>query len=119
MHFTGLRDDVYDLLPAFDVFALSSDFEGLPIAMLEAMASGIACVATSVGGIPEVVTDGDDGFLVPCGDTSAFATRLDKVLADPELAAALGERASQRAASLDLTGAVRRAEATYERVLGR
>ncbi len=119
VQFTGLRDDVYDLLPAFDVFALSSDFEGLPIALLEAMASGIACVATAVGGIPEVVTDGDDGLLVPSGDTSAFATRLEKLLADPDLAAHVGEHARRRAATLDLAGAVRRAESLYERVLSR
>ena len=56
--FAGSRDDVPELLPAFDVFALSSRFEGLPIALLEAMATGLACVATTVGGIPEVVTDG-------------------------------------------------------------
>jgi glycosyltransferase involved in cell wall biosynthesis len=119
VQFTGLRDDVYDLLPGFDVFALSSNFEGLPIALLEAMASGIACVATGVGGIPEVVTEGDDGFLVPAGDTSAFAARLEKVLADPQLASTMGERATARAASLDLVGAVRRAEAMYDRVLSR
>ena len=63
--FAGSRDDVFALLPAFDVFVLSSRFEGLPIALLEAMATGVAPVATRVGGIPEVITDGQDGLLVP------------------------------------------------------
>ena len=118
VHFTGLRDDVYDLLPAFDVFALSSEFEGLPIAMLEAMASGVPCVATAVGGIPEVITDGEDGFLVTSGDTSTFASRLEKVLRDPTLAAHLGANGARRAGGFDLVAAVRRAEAIYDRVLG-
>ena len=118
MHFTGLRDDVYDLLPAFDVFALSSEFEGLPIAMLEAMASGVPCVATAVGGIPEVITDGEEGYLVTSGDTSTFASRLEKVLRDPGLAAHLGANGARRAGTFDLVAAVRRAEAIYDRVLG-
>ncbi|HET9608942.1 MAG TPA: glycosyltransferase, partial [Acidimicrobiales bacterium] len=56
--FAGSRDDVFALLPAFDVFALSSRFEGLPIALLEAMATGVAPVVTRGGGVPEVVRDG-------------------------------------------------------------
>jgi glycosyltransferase involved in cell wall biosynthesis len=118
VHFTGLRDDVYDLLPAFDVFALSSEFEGLPIALLEAMAAGVPCVATAVGGIPEVVTDGDEGFLVTSGDTSAFTVRLEKVLNDPGLARVMGAQAARRAGQFDVAAAVRRAEAIYDRTLG-
>jgi glycosyltransferase involved in cell wall biosynthesis len=115
--FPGSRDDVYDLLPAFDVFALSSRFEGLPIALLEAMASGVPPVVTRVGGIPEVVTDGDDGVLVEAGDAGSLATALGKVLADPGLRADLGVRATARAAAFDLSHAVRRIEAVYERAL--
>ena len=63
--FAGSRDDVAELLPAFDVFALSSQNEGLPISLLEAMAAGVPCVATSVGGVPEVIHNGNEGLLVP------------------------------------------------------
>ena len=115
--FAGSRDDVFDLLPALDVFALSSRFEGLPIALLEAMATGIAPVTSSVGGIPEVITDGEDGLLVPPGDPAALASALDKVLNDPALRADLGRRAATRAAAFDLVGAVRRTEDVYRRVL--
>jgi glycosyltransferase involved in cell wall biosynthesis len=116
--FTGLRSDVYDLLPAFDVFALSSDFEGLPIALLEAMAAGVPCVATAVGGIPEVVTDGEEGYLVGGRDVQAFAARLQKILDDPVLAESLGANASRRAAAFDLRSAVRRTESIYDRARG-
>jgi glycosyltransferase involved in cell wall biosynthesis len=126
--FAGSRDDVFELLPAFDLFALSSRFEGLPIALLEAMASGVPPVVTRVGGIPEVVTDGGDaadaataaradGVLVEPGDPEALATALGKLLADPVRRADLGARAAGRAAAFDLAHAVRRIEAVYDRAL--
>lgn len=128
--FAGSRDDVFELLPAFDLFALSSRFEGLPIALLEAMASGVPPVVTRVGGVPEVVTAGDpadpadptaeraDGVLVEPGDPEALATALGKLLADPGRRAELGARAAERAAAFDLAHAVRRIEAVYDRALG-
>ena len=61
----GSRPDVPQLLPAFDVFALTSRFEGLPIALLEGMAAGLPVVVTPVGGVGEVVTDGREGFFAP------------------------------------------------------
>jgi glycosyltransferase involved in cell wall biosynthesis len=115
--FTGSRDDVFELLPAFDLFALSSRFEGLPIALLEAMACGVPPVVTRVGGIPEVVTDGHDGVLVEPGDAEALATALGKVLADPGRQSELATRAAERARAFDLAHAVRRIEAVYERAL--
>jgi glycosyltransferase involved in cell wall biosynthesis len=111
--FPGSRDDVYRLLPALDVFALSSRFEGLPIALLEAMATGVAPVATTVGGIPEVITDGQNGLLVDPGDPSALAAALGRVLGDDELRAHLGAAAAVRAGDFDLVNAVRRAEDVY------
>jgi len=62
--FAGHRDDVYDLIQAMNVFVLPSYSEGIPLAMLEAMALGIPVVATEVGGIPEVITDGINGYLI-------------------------------------------------------
>jgi glycosyltransferase involved in cell wall biosynthesis len=117
--FAGSRDDVFDLLPAFDVFALSSQFEGLPIALLEAMATGIAPVATSVGGVPEVISDGRDGLLVPSGDPAALAAALTKLLDDDDLRAGIGDRARARVHDFDLVHAVRRAEDIYRQALGR
>ena len=114
---TGSRDDVLQILPAFDVFALSSRHEGLPIALLEAMASGLPVVATQVGGIPEVVDDGVDGVLVPPGDPGALGAAIRKLLDDPGLRGDLAARGSETAGRFDLAHAVRRTEAIYEHVL--
>jgi glycosyltransferase involved in cell wall biosynthesis len=115
--FAGSRDDVFALLPAFDVFALSSRFEGLPIALLEAMASGVAPVVTDVGGIPEVITDGVDGLLVAPGDPDALAAALAKLLEDDALRADVGARARERARAFDLVHAVRLTEDVYRQVV--
>ena len=94
--FLGRRDDVLEILPALDVFVLSSRFEGLPISMLEAMVSEIACVVTSVGGIPEALRDGEEGLLVPPGDPGALASALEQVLANPDRRREMGIAGSQR-----------------------
>jgi glycosyltransferase involved in cell wall biosynthesis len=78
VHFPGWRTDVSALLPAFDVFAMSSFSEGLPMALLEAMSAGLAVVSTQVGDIPEVIADGRTGRLAPSGDEATLA----RVLAD-------------------------------------
>jgi glycosyltransferase involved in cell wall biosynthesis len=75
------------------VFCLPSHAEGLPMAMLEAMAAGRAVVASSVGGIPETIVDGDNGLLVPPRDEPALAARLAQVLGDEALRTRLAQRA--------------------------
>jgi len=115
--FAGSRSDVAEILPAFDLFALSSKYEGLPIALLEAMASGIAPVATCVGGIPEVITDGENGRLLPAGQPDAFGLALADLLDVPDRRARLAARARRRAADFDITRAVRRMERWYEEIL--
>lgn len=74
--FTGKRNDISDLLSIMDVFALPSLMEGTSIALLEAMASGIACVATNVGGNPGVITDGVDGLLAKVSDPVDLAEKI-------------------------------------------
>lgn len=88
----GTRSDVGALLAAADAFCLPSRHEGLPISLLEAMDAGLPCVATRVGGIPGLVTDGVDGVLVEPSDRTALASALEDVLGDPLLAARLGSR---------------------------
>lgn len=119
VHFTGVRPDVLRLLPAFDVFALTSRFEGLPIALLEALASGLPCVATTAGGIPEVIEDGAQGFLVAPGDVEAMGARLAQLIEDPVLRAELGRAAAARGAGCDIEPAVRRLQDLYDEVLVR
>ncbi len=89
--FTGIRNDIFNLLSTFDIFVLPSlEREGLPISTIEAMASGLPIVATNIGGIPEVVQDGMNGFLVPPRDSHALATRIIELLKDKEKVEKMG-----------------------------
>jgi len=81
----GWRRDVPDLLHAMDVFLLTSRFEGLPRALLQAMAAGVPVVATAVDGTPEVVRDGRTGLLIPSEDAQAAADKVLELIRDPEL----------------------------------
>lgn len=105
---TGRRMDVPRLIPAFDVFALSSKTEGLPLVVPEAMAAGLPIVTTAVGGLPGVVDDGKTGLVVPV-DESALRDALAKLANDRPLARAMGERA--REIALDRYSADRMVEA--------
>jgi glycosyltransferase involved in cell wall biosynthesis len=89
----GLRRDIPDLLAAADIFVLSSIREGLPVSLLEAMAAGKAIVATSVGGIPDAISDGRNGLLVPPGSSSGLAAALEKLARDSGLRVELGRAA--------------------------
>ncbi len=91
---TGRRMDVPRLMPAFDVFALSSQTEGLPLVVPEAMAAGLPIVTTAVGGIPTVIDEGETGLLVPV-DEIALRKALAALADDPERARTMGTRARE------------------------
>ena len=94
--FTGFRTDVLDILRAADLFVLPSLLEGLPYTGLEAMASGLPVVATSVDGLPEAVLDGETGLLVPPSDAGALRDALARLLSDAALADRLGSGGRER-----------------------
>jgi glycosyltransferase involved in cell wall biosynthesis len=94
-NFLGLRSDVDQLLQTFDIFVLSSLWEGLPISLLEAQYFGVASIATNVGGIPEVITDGYNGLLVPEKDPAALASAMLKILIDDNLRQELGRHGKE------------------------
>jgi glycosyltransferase involved in cell wall biosynthesis len=96
IRFLGFRHDVPDLLSAADFFVLSSLQEGLPLAVLEAMAHRLPVVATSVGGVPEVLTDGEHGYLVPTRAVEPLAAAVANLARDPELRRKLGEAGACR-----------------------
>lgn len=115
--FAGHRPEAAGLVDAFDVFALPSVHEGLPIALLEAMAASRPAVVTAAGGTTEVVGDGDSACVVPPSDPGALAAALERLLGDGSLRARLGRNASARAADFDIRAAVRRMEAVYDGLL--
>lgn len=117
--FPGERADVERLLPALDVFVLSSREEGIPNALLEAMAAGRPAVATAVGGTPEVLEHGETGWLVPAGAPAALADALAEALGDPAEAARRGAAAQRHAReTLSIEVMARRHEAFYARAAG-
>lgn len=102
----GRRLDIPDILAAADLFVMPSLSEGLPLALLEAMFAGRAIIASSVGGIPEVIRDDVEGLLVPPGDPGPLAVALDRLLGDPSLRDELGSRARARAEDRYSVGAM-------------
>ena len=116
--FAGHRTDVPDLLGALDVFCISSLYEGTPLALFEAMASGKAIVSTSVDGCREVLEDGLTGVLVTPADSAALADGLDRVLGDASLRAALGRQALAASRRYDVRTCVEEMQAFYEELLG-
>jgi glycosyltransferase involved in cell wall biosynthesis len=89
-------EDKERLLAAAVLYVLPSYNEGLPVSVLEAMAAGLPIVSTPVGGIPEAVTDGVEGYLVEPGNVQALADRMDRLLGDQDLAMRMGESARRK-----------------------
>lgn len=96
VHFTGLRDDVPAILAQTDIFVLPSHSEGLSNALMEAMASACACVATEVGGNAFLIRNGVSGFLFPPADREALRAHLRRMIGDPAKCRAMGEAARAR-----------------------
>lgn len=104
VQFLGFRSDVMNLLAASDFFVLSSEMEGLPLAMLEAMKQRLPVIATSVGGIPEVINHNQTGLLTPVNDPTALARAIRQVAQDTDLRSRLGLAGYQRVcADFDFT----------------
>ncbi|MCI0682543.1 MAG: glycosyltransferase family 4 protein [Gemmataceae bacterium] len=91
----GQRRDAADLLRAADFFLLPSTNEGLPLSVLEAQATRVPVLAAPTAGVPEVVRDGETGFLIPAGDGEAYARRLEQLIVNPEVAQGVAEAAYQ------------------------
>jgi glycosyltransferase involved in cell wall biosynthesis len=116
--FLGERSDVAALLAACDVFVLPSRAEGLPLAVLEAMAAARPVVCSAIAGIDEIVVPDETGFLVPPSDPVALAKALHTALEDPGRAARLGAAARARVrARFSSAGMVRGVTAVYEELL--
>lgn len=113
----GWRRDIPALLQLMDVFVLTSRWEGLPIAVLEALASRRPVVASRVGGTPDVITDGRNGWLVPPGDVPLFARRVLSLLEDRALAQAVADAGAQTlTADFDTARMVAQVTSLYEQL---
>jgi len=115
--FAGLREDVRPYLSAMDVYMMSSEFEGLPVALLEAMSMECTPVCTAVGGIPQAVHDGRNGYLVPPRRPGDLAEGVIRVLAMPDLGRAMGAAARDIVRqSFDMRAMARSLEGIYDRI---
>ncbi|NUQ01967.1 MAG: glycosyltransferase, partial [Armatimonadetes bacterium] len=92
-HLVGWRSDTPPLMADLDLFVLTSLNEGTPVTLIEAAAAGVAAVSTSVGGVPDLVREGETGWLVPSEDAAALATAILTALADPAACEVAGQRA--------------------------
>jgi len=116
VRFLGFRDDVPALLQAMEVFVLPSLSEGLPLALLEALALQKPVVATNVGGIPEIVEDGVTGYLVPPKNPEALADKILLLLRDPQMASNIGQAGRKRVeVTFGLDQMVREYQSLYDK----
>jgi glycosyltransferase involved in cell wall biosynthesis len=113
VHLLGHREDVFQLLRASDIFVLASRFEGYPVSIMEAMASGCAIVATAVGGVPDAVRAGVDGVLVHGHGPQGLANAIAALITDPERRLALARSAEERAVMFDIMRPAKRVEEVY------
>jgi glycosyltransferase involved in cell wall biosynthesis len=114
---TGLRRDVPELMAAFDVFVLSSLWEGLPRVLPQAMATGLPIVTTRADGSAEAVVDGENGFLVERGQPAALAEKALGLLADAGLRRRMGENGRSRAPQFGAKKMVQDIDLLYQRLL--
>jgi len=118
VRFLGIREDVPDILAASDIFALSSDAEGNPLALMEAMAAGLPVVATAVGGVRELLTHGRDGFVVQPRNTDSLAAALSRLIGSPEQRQSMGRDAESKAiATFDIAHTIRSYIEVYEKLI--
>jgi glycosyltransferase involved in cell wall biosynthesis len=120
VHFLGLRTDIPNVLGAMDVFALSSEYEGNPLSVMEAMAAGLPVVTTAAGGVPDLLEHGRDGLIVPLGDVQGLSQAMSFLAEHRELRHSLGKAAARRAReNFDVSTMVQSYEELYEKLADR
>jgi len=118
VHFLGLRTDIPDVLGAMDVFVLSSDWEGNPLSVMEAMASGLPIVSTAAGSVPNLFESGKEGFIVQPGDVLGFSNSMASLLRNREIRQSFGMAAARRAREkFDVSRMVQAYEGVYENLV--
>jgi glycosyltransferase involved in cell wall biosynthesis len=113
----GYRDDAVRMMAGCDLFVLASRFEGLPVAIMEALVLGLPVVATTVGGIPEAVRHGVEGMLVPARRPDLLADAIEQLVLDADRRETMATAAAARGEHFDISRAVRRCEAIYRAIV--
>ncbi len=116
--FLGYRNDTLELMLAADIVVLPSHQEGLPVVLMEASSVGAPIVATAVGGVPQVVTDGVNGMVVPPGHPVLLADAIEALSSDPELRDRLGRQAMADSTRYDIARAAAEIEDIYLAIVG-
>ena len=117
VHFLGLRTDIPDVLGAGDIFALSSDYEGNPLSVIEAMAAGLPIVSTAVGGVPELLQNGREGLIVSPGNAEQLSEAMMTLLRDGDLRRIMGAAAAVRAKNkFNVSAMVKAYEELYDQL---
>ncbi len=109
----GVAADVSVLLNCADIYVMSSDTEGLPLSVLEAMAAGLPIVATEAGGIADIVSHRENGFISPIGDAEALSAAMVRLALDADLRRSMGEAARRKALCFDYSYCVKRYQELY------
>jgi glycosyltransferase involved in cell wall biosynthesis len=117
---TGFEDDIASVMQAIDVLLLPSYWEGFGIVLIEAMAAGKPAITTATSSMPEIVADGETGFLIQPGDTEGLASRAVQLLQDSALRQRLGRAAQQRVGTMfTLDGMISRLERFFAMEIAR
>jgi glycosyltransferase involved in cell wall biosynthesis len=112
------RDDMPALYASHDIFVLPSLVEGMPLVLLEAMASGLAVVTTESSGMTDLVEDGHDGLLTIPGDATSLVTAMTKLCENPQLRRQMGNAAQEKMRRFSWTRFAKRHEAVFNRAAG-
>jgi N-acetyl-alpha-D-glucosaminyl L-malate synthase BshA len=117
IRFLGKQDPIEEILSLADVFIMPSESETFGLAALEAMACGVPTIVNQVGGLPELVTHGKDGFLCGSGTIGEYVDYAYQILTKPELAASLSEAGRKRAKDFELSAIIPQYESFYARTI--
>jgi len=115
--FLGWRDDIHEILPVLDIFVLPSLNEGMGRALVEAMAAGKPIVASKVGGVPDLVIQGENGLLVQAADVNALAGGIESLLANPKKRKEMGEKGKKMAIKYGSDSMVQKIDQLYLELL--
>lgn len=116
LHLLGFRTDVAELYAMADVFVFPSKREGLPVALMESMASGLPVVASRIRGNSDLVVDGETGYLVPVENVKAYSEKIQMLTLDPQLRIGMGEAAKKRIDAYDCSKVLEEMRLIYQKM---